>query len=60
MDDTCGCAQHGTWDRERREGKEVALNELPPWTEDNIKVLPVVRALFFPFPFRLFLVISSA
>jgi hypothetical protein len=24
------------------EGKEVPLNELPPWTEDKIKVLPVV------------------
>ena len=31
MDDACRCAQHGTYDQERREGKEVPLNELPPW-----------------------------
>src|SRR5216684_953396 len=55
MDDACHCAQHGTYDRERREGKEVALNELPPWTEDKIKVFPVVRVPFPPFRFRLIL-----
>jgi hypothetical protein len=32
------------------EGKEVPLNELPPWTEDKIKVLPVVRSLLSPPP----------
>jgi hypothetical protein len=30
MDDACHSAQCGTYDRERREGKEVPLNELPP------------------------------
>jgi hypothetical protein len=32
------------------EGKEVPLDELPPWTEDKIKVLPVVRSVLSPFP----------
>jgi xanthine dioxygenase len=42
------------------ERKEVALNELPPWTEDKIKVFPVVRVPFPPFLFHLFLEINSA
>ena len=49
MDDACHCAQHGTWDRERREGKEVSLNELPTRTEDKTKVFPMVRVPFPPF-----------
>ncbi len=57
MDDACRCTQHGTYDQKAR---EVPLNELPPWTEDNIKVFPVVRVPFPPSLLRLFLVISSA
>jgi xanthine dioxygenase len=53
-------AVHSTGLTIESEGKEVALNELPPWTEDKIKVSPVVRAPFLPFPFPMFLVISSA
>jgi len=53
-------AEHSTGLTTESEGKEVPLSELPPWTEDKIKVFPVVRAPFLPFPFRLFLVISSA
>ncbi|KAF8500765.1 Clavaminate synthase-like protein [Russula emetica] len=34
-------AAHSTGLTIESEGKEVPLNELPPWTEDNIKVLPV-------------------
>ncbi len=52
-------AAHSTGLTVESEGREVALNELPRWTEDKIKVFPVVRASFLPFPFRLFLVIPD-
>ncbi len=26
---------------------ELSLNELTPWSEDKVKVFPVVRALFY-------------
>jgi len=38
-------AAHSTGLTMESEGKEVPLNELPPWTEDKIKVLPLVRPL---------------
>jgi xanthine dioxygenase len=45
-------AAHGIGLTMESEEKEVPLNELPPWTEDKIKVLPLLRSLlslFFPF-----------
>jgi hypothetical protein len=41
-------AAHSTGLAIECEGKELALDELPPWTEDKVKVFPVVlRSLFF-------------
>jgi hypothetical protein len=42
-------AAHSTGLAIKSEGKECSLSELPPWTEDKIKVYPAVRFLFFPF-----------
>jgi xanthine dioxygenase len=36
-------AAHSTGLAIENEGKELPLSELPPWTEDKIKVFPVVR-----------------
>jgi hypothetical protein len=38
-------AAHSTGLKIESEGKEVPLNELTPWSEDKIKVFPVVRSL---------------
>lgn len=38
-------AAHSTGLAIESEGKELPLGELPPWTEDKIKVFPVVRSL---------------
>jgi hypothetical protein len=48
-------AAHSTGLTIESEGKEVPLNELPPWTEDKIQVLPVVRYVLSPLlsPFTL-------
>jgi xanthine dioxygenase len=34
---------HSTGLAIENEGKELALDDLPPWTEDKVKVLPMVR-----------------
>ena len=52
-------AAHSTGLTIESEGKEVPFNELPTWTEDKIKVLPVVRSLHLSL-FSPLLVISSA
>jgi xanthine dioxygenase len=39
-------AAHSTGLAIESEGKELALSELPPWTEDKVKVFSVVRASF--------------
>jgi hypothetical protein len=38
-------AAHSTGLKIESEGKEVPLNELTPWSEDKVKVFPVVRPL---------------
>ena len=37
-------AAHSTGLAIESEGKELTLDQLPPWTEDKVTVLPVVRA----------------
>jgi hypothetical protein len=37
-------AAHNTGLAIESEGKELSLDQLPPWTEDKVKVFPVVRA----------------
>jgi alpha-ketoglutarate-dependent taurine dioxygenase len=37
-------AAHSTGLAIESDGKELSLDELPPWTEDKIKVFPVVRS----------------
>jgi hypothetical protein len=39
-------AAHSTGLAIESEGKELALSSLPPWTEDKVKVFPMVRAPF--------------
>jgi xanthine dioxygenase len=38
-------AAHSTGLAIESEGKELPLEELPPWTEDKIKAFPVLRTL---------------
>ena len=42
-------AAHSTGLAIKSKGKERSSNELPPWTEDKIKVYPVVRFRLLPF-----------
>ena len=42
-------AAHSTGLAIESESKELQLSELPPWTEDKVKVFPMVRALLSHF-----------